>query len=237
MPNDGSRIRLYIAEEQQLLREAFLSFFSSHSAIEVVGASDETDGEVLAPAVATARPNVVVVGVKTLHPESVGKLKMLWESCPGVAIVLLSSHYDIHGIKALKELSQDAAGGCAFLLKHTIDTVEQLTQVVQSVAQGRVIVDPSVMEGLMATTDIKSTLLKELTSRELEVLSWLAKGYRNDTVAEVLGLEPKTVERHINNIYSKLNDGTAQSRHARVRAVMLYLRATGQLLAEDPSPA
>jgi len=233
--NDGSTTRLYIAEEQQILREAFQSFFSSHQAIEVVGASGETDGEVLAPAVARARPNVVVVGVKTLRPESVEKLRMLWESCPGVAIVLLSSHYDIYGIKALRELSQGAPGGCAFLLKHTIDTVEQLTQVVQSVAQGRVIVDPSVMEGLMATAETRSALLKELTPREIEVLSWMAKGYRNDTMAEVLGLEPKTVERHINNIYSKLNDGTAQSRHARVYAANLYLRATGQLMAEDPT--
>ncbi len=64
-------------------------------------------------------------------------------------------------------------------------------------------------------------------------LSWMAKGYRNETIAEVLGLEPKTVERHINNIYSKLNSGPANSKHARVHAVKLYLRATGQLMGEE----
>ncbi|MFH1141523.1 MAG: LuxR C-terminal-related transcriptional regulator, partial [Chloroflexota bacterium] len=119
----------------------------------------------------------------------------------------------------------------------TIDTVEQLTQVILSVSQGRIILDQAVMEGLMSSTDTKSTMLKELSPRELEVLSWMAKGYRNDTIAEVLGLEPKTVERHINNIYSKLNGAITPAKHARVHAVTLYMKATGQLLLEDPSTA
>lgn len=77
-----------------------------------------------------------------------------------------------------------------------------------------------------------SLLLRELTSRELEVLSWISKGLRNQTIAEILCVDPKTVERHINSIYSKLDLGS-ESRHARVSAVMLYLKATGQLSGED----
>jgi len=126
--------------------------------------------------------------------------------------------------------------GCAYLLKHTIDTVDQLTQVICSVAEGRVILDPAVMEGLIATGDAHGSFLKDLSPRELEVLSWMAKGYRNQTIAEVLFLDPKTVERHINNIYSKLGN-CPEAKHPRVYAVTLYLRACGLLPAEQVAEA
>ncbi|MEK7777881.1 MAG: response regulator transcription factor [Chloroflexota bacterium] len=233
MANNRRQVKLYIAEEQQILREAYQSFFLTHPDIEVVGASSDTNGESVVKAVSALSPAVVLLGVKTLQAAAVEKLDMLRESCPDVAIVLLSAYYDLKGIKALREFSRGAAVGCAYLLKHTIDTVEQLTQVILSVSQGRIILDQAVMEGLMSSMDTKSTMLKELSPRELEVLSWMAKGYRNDTIAEVLGLEPKTIERHINNIYSKLNGAITAAKHARVHAVTLYMKATGQLLAED----
>ena len=114
----------------------------------------------------------------------------------------------------------------------TIDTVDELTQVIQSVSEGRIILNPAVMEGMTSANDPKSTFLKDLSPRETEVLSWMAKGYNNHTIADVLCLEPKTIERHINGIYNKL--GTApDSKHARVHAVTLLLRATGALPAEE----
>lgn len=70
--------------------------------------------------------------------------------------------------------------------------------------EGRIIIDPMVMEGLIKTGDGHGAFLRDLSPRELEVLSWMAKGYRNDTIADVLSRDVKTVERHINNIYSKL---------------------------------
>ena len=71
---------------------------------------------------------------------------------------------------------------------------------IQAVAQGRVIVDPMVMEGLVSPKEVSSAVLPGLSPREMEVLSWIAKGYRNDTIADVLSRDVKTVERHINNI-------------------------------------
>ena len=88
------------------------------------------------------------------------------------------------------------------------------------------------MEGFINSIDAKSTFLKDLSPRELEVLSLMAKGYNNRTIADVLCLEPKTIERHINGIYNKLGT-TPDSKHTRVHVVTLYLRATGALHAED----
>ena len=226
------RVRLYLAEEQEILREAYHSFFFSHPSLDVVGISGDTSAEALVTAASTLKPEVMLLGIKALQPPVVEKLKMVRGRCPDVAIVLLSAYYGADGIQALRQFSRGATTGCAYLLKHTIDTVEQLTQVVHAVAEGRVIVDPTVMEELIAATDTTEISLKELSPRELEVLSWMAKGYRNGTIADVLCLEPKTVERHINNIYSKL--GTSlESRHPRVQAITLYLKATGLLPAGD----
>lgn len=235
MPSIGSKTRrtkLYIAEEQQILREAYQASFLTYSDMEVVATSSDTSGDALARAASALDPDVMLLGFKVLQAGTVERLHMVREAAPGVGIVLLSAYYDVKGIKALREFSRGASVGCAYLLKHTIDTVDQLTHVVHSVAEGRIILDPAVMEGLITSGDSKAAFLKELTPRELEVMSWIAKGYRNDTIAEVLCLDPKTVERHINSIYSKLGN-TPESKHPRVHAATLYLRATGQLPAQD----
>jgi len=99
------------------------------------------------------------------------------------------------------------------------------------VAQGRIIVDPVVMEALVSTGDNRSGYLRELSPKALEVLSWMAKGYRNDTIAQVLSRDVRTVGRHINSIYSKLEIDDA-SRDPRVNAALKYLQATGSLPKE-----
>ncbi|MDD5095774.1 MAG: LuxR C-terminal-related transcriptional regulator, partial [Dehalococcoidia bacterium] len=160
------------------------------------------------------------------------QLEVIREQYPNIGIILLSTLYDIQGIKELREFTKKSSKGCAFLLKHSIDRIGQLTQVVHAVTEGQVILDSVVMEGLIGAGEAKTTFLKELTHRELEVLSWMAKGYRNGTIAEILCVDPKTIERHINAIYSKLNMVT-ESKHPRVNSIMLYLRATGQLPCGD----
>ena len=236
MTDSNNKIKVYVAEEQQILREAYRSFFLSHPDMEVVGCSGDTSGDTLAGAASALKPNVMLLGFRILQPTTVEKMEMVREMCPDTAMVVLSAKYDAKGIKALREFSRGSSVGCSYLLKHTIDTVEQLTQVIRSVAEGRIILDMAVMEGLITSQDPNTTLLKELTPRELEVLSWMAKGYRNNTIAEVLCLEPKTIERHINSIYSKLGNGT-ESKHSRVHAIMLYLKATGLLPAEESALA
>jgi DNA-binding NarL/FixJ family response regulator len=232
MPKLDTKVTLYIAEEQPILREAYQSFFEPHPDFDVVGVSGDTDADSLASAAATFTPRVVLVGIKLLSPTTAEVLERLREASPETAIVLLSAYYDIKGITTLRQFSAGKPIGCAYLLKHTIDTVEQLTQVVQSVSEGRIIVDPTVIDGLMATSEKKTALLKDLSPRELEVLSWMAKGFRNGTIAEVMCLESKTVERHINNIYSKLGD-IPTPKDQRIHAVTTYLRGTGQLPEEE----
>jgi len=224
-------VRLYVAEEQLILKNAYQSFFTDEPSINLMGATNDTSTASLVEAVEEHQPHVLLVGVKALKADLVERLKIVKDVSPDVAIVLLFAFYDAQGIKALRGYSQGSSLGRAYLLKHTIDTVDQLIQVVCSVAQGRIIVDPVVMEALVSTGDNRSGYLRELSPKALEVLSWMAKGYRNDTIAQVLSRDVRTVERHINSIYSKLEIDDA-SRDPRVNAALKYLQATGSLPKE-----
>ena len=226
-------IGVFLAEEQQILREAYHSVFSGQPNMEMLGSTGDTSTDFLAGMVQALKPDVIILGVKAVQQCTVEKLQVLRESYPQMGLVLLMAMYDGKGIKALREFSRDSSSGCAYILKHTIDTVEQLNQVVCSVAEGRMIVDPLVMEELIRTGDSGNGVVQELSPKEMEVLGWLAKGYRNDTIAGLLSRDVKTVERHINNIYSKLqndkSEGPDATMHPRVRAALMYLKAVGLL--------
>ena len=232
-------VKIYLAEDQQILKEAYETFFRLQPGLDLLGSSDEISAESIVAAADSLEPQVMVLGVKTVQAATVDKLEKLREAHPQMALVLLFAVYDAQGIKALREFSRDTAVGCAYLLKHTIDTMEQLGQVIYAAAQGRIIVDPMVMEGLIRTGDGQKGFLTELSPRELEVLSWMAKGYRNDTIAQVLSRDVKTVERHINNIYGKLQDaaGFDEGADRRVQAALMYLKATGILPSEHLTEA
>lgn len=233
----SSAIGVVLAEEQQILREAYDSVFSAQPNMEMLGSTGDTSTDFLAGMVRALKPDVIILGVKSVQSCTVAKLEVLREAYPEMGLVLLMAMYDGQGIKALREFSRDSSAGCAYILKHTIDTVEQLNQVVCSVAEGRIIVDPMVMEELIRTGESGNGVVQDLSPKEMEVLGWLAKGYRNDTIAGLLSRDVKTVERHINNIYSKLQhdkvDGPDATMHPRVRAALMYLKAVGLLSGAD----
>lgn len=223
-----NRIKLCLVEEQEILLEAYQLALSSESTIELTGISGDSSPQVIMALLSSLQPDVVLLGTKILRADIIAKLVIIREDFPDINIILLSTLCDIHGIRELRKFTRKKSGGCAFLLKHSIDRMKQLTQIVHAVVEGQVILDPVVMEGLIGAGEVETTFLKELTKREMEVLSFMAKGHRNATIAEFLYVDTKTVERHINSIYSKLN-GDADSMHPRVHAIMLYLKATAQL--------
>ena len=220
--------RLFIVEEQEIFRQAYKAYFPLEQGLELVGMSEASEVNTIMGAIRALSPDVLLMGTKMLCENEVVSLEGIREQYPDLGLVLLSSLYDVKGIKRLREFARGGSRGCAYLLKYSIDTMSQLTQVIFGVLEGRVILDPIVMEHLIESGDAKAAALRELSARELEVLNLMAKGCKNETLAEILCVEPKTVERHINNIYSKLGTNS-EAKHQRVHAVMLYMQATGQL--------
>ena len=227
------KIRVLVEEEQEIQREAYSAILSQEPTIELVGVRDGScntagDQVLMERALLAANPDVVLLGTKLVQSSIIRGLEMMRTDFPDTGIVLLSAHYDAEGITRLKGFAKKSNKG-AYLLKYSISTARELVRVIRDVAEGRVIVDPQVFAGLIQDSDLAASNMSELTARELEVLGWLSMGYRNSAIAQILCLEPKTVERHISNIFSKLNNGDAGLKHPRVEAVISYYKATGQL--------
>ncbi len=249
-----NRIKLYVVEEQELFCQAYQATFSAEPTIDLVGIVGEIDGQAIASAVTALRPDVVLLGTKTLCTDIVEKLEVIRRHNPDVGIVLLAALYDVKAVKQLRGFARRRSQGCAFLLKHSIDRTDQMVRVIRAVVEGRVIIDPLVKEGLFGVSDpriaylndlthqeldglhrmehVRADCLKGLTRRELEVLSWMAKELRNTAIADVLCVDPRTVKSHINAIYRKLSRGV-DSGHPRISAITLYLTAIGQLSGNE----
>ncbi|MBT4512026.1 MAG: response regulator transcription factor [Chloroflexi bacterium] len=225
---ETKQIRVYVAEEQELLRHAYGAILMLDQTIEVLGISSESRSESIVNTLSELQPDTVLLGVKTVDSDIIERLITIREELPNIGIVLLATHYETPMIERLRDLTRMGSSGCAFLLKHAMSKASQLTQAISAVTQGQVILDSTVMEYLIAGQAGDTLLLKQLTGRELEVLSWIAKGYKNTTIAEVLCVEPNTVERHINSIYNKLSTAIS-SKNPRVGSTIVYLRAVGQL--------
>jgi DNA-binding NarL/FixJ family response regulator len=228
-------IRLYIEEEQEILREAFKAVLPvvdpniEPVRVSAAGVVAEGRTQEMAKIFDVLSPNVVLLGLKSLGDSAVESLSLIRKHYPATGFVVLCAYYNEDDIKQLKRFLKTSSQKGAYLFKHSVDSVAEFSRVIHAVAEGRLIIDPSLFQGLMVENNIQSSVLKSLTQRELEILGWMAKGYRNASIAEVLSLEPKTVENHINNIFSKLSEYIPNARHARVAAVISYLKATGSM--------
>ena len=164
-------IRVYLAEEQQVLRSTYQTFLESQDGIELLGSSDGL-GAALA---LELEPDVVVVGVRALGEDTVDALSTLRRACPDLALVILFARYEPSGIDALKDLLSDTSAGVACLREHTVDTAAQLARTVRAVAQGRFAMDPRVMAEITEIDDAPGAPLGHLSPRELELLRLVAR--------------------------------------------------------------
>jgi len=222
-------VRLYVIEEQELYRELYKSVLTSSGPVELLQVSTNGDVDVMNRTISTLNPDVLLLSTKKLDKNIIDELEKIRLSHPQIGIVLLLMFYNTQDIESLRRLALAGNGGMALFLKQSLDLTEQLYGIITAVNQGQVILDPS-LTALLLSNKPESPFLKELTARELEILDLLSKGYTNSAIAEALFIDIKTVEHHINSMYSKLR-ATADfnHKHPRVNAARLYLEAVGEL--------
>jgi DNA-binding NarL/FixJ family response regulator len=215
-------LRLVLADDHYLVREGTRRLLDMQDDLEVVASCGDLD-ELLA-AVEAERPDVVVTDIRmppTATDEGIRAAAILRETHPGIGVVVLSQFADPS--YALPLLEQGTAGR-AYLLKERVADVEQLAEAVRAVAAGGSVVDPKVVEALVAANArVEQSPLAELTSRERDVLREMASGKNNAAIAEILFLTERSVEKVIHSIFLKLGLGFESSIHKRVTAVVMYL--------------
>ncbi len=215
-------IRLVLAEDHYLAREGLRRLLESEPDIEVVGVCDDLDS--LLAAVAAERPDVVVTDIRmppTDTDEGIRAAERLRETSPEVGVLVLSQYTSPAYVLALLEGGSARRG---YLLKERVTDVAQVADAIRAVADGGSVIDPKVVEALVAeNARSEESPLGELTPRELDVLREMAEGKNNAAIAASLFLTERSVEKVIHSIFSKLGLTWESAVHKRVKAVVLYL--------------
>ncbi|GIJ51949.1 DNA-binding response regulator [Virgisporangium aliadipatigenens] len=212
-------LRVVLADDAVLLREGLAALLARfHHEVVPVG-----DADALLRAVEEQRPDVVVTDVRmppTHSDEGMRAALALRRDHPGLPVLVLSQYVATAHAARLLESTRD--GGVGYLLKDRVLEVRDFVEAVERVAAGGFVVDPEVVRHLLAR---RADPLTRLTPREREVLGLMAEGHSNAGLARTLDVTEKVVEKHINNILTKLDlpAGNAED-HRRVRAVLAYLR-------------
>lgn len=152
--------------------EMYKACFAASDDLEIAGVTGGSP-ESLRSSVLESRPDVVLLGVASLEANTVEKMRVLRETKPGVAFVLLFDRYDSEGIEALRKFSVGASAGYAYLKGDTVTTMEQLSRMLTLAAAGYTIVDPELLDVLSAPPESDSDLFT-LTPREMEKLQKVA---------------------------------------------------------------
>lgn len=219
-PPAGARIRVALADDAILLREALAAALAA-AGFSVVGqAADVTE---LLALVAREHPDVVIVDVRmppTHTTEGLEAARQIRAQHPGTGILVLSQYVETR--YALELLREDPTA-MGYLLKDRVTRIPELADAVRRVAGGGTVMDPGVVGRLIGRARVSSPM-DELTRREREVLRSMAEGRSNAAIATQLSLDTRTVEGHVSVIFSKLGLDPTPEDHRRVLAVLAFLR-------------
>jgi DNA-binding NarL/FixJ family response regulator len=233
----SANVSLYVIEEQEIYREIYYRVMTMRADIELLRISENDEPGAIMQAVSELRPQVLLFSVKKLNAEIIEELERIRNSYPKMGIVILIVYYSSQDIELLRRLALRGESGMALFLKQSFDTVDQLCRTILAVSQGQVILDPPLATYMFAGKP-DCPFLKQLTTRELEILSLLAQGYTNSAIADTLFIDIKTVEHHLNSMYSKLKaDPIYTTKHLRVSAARLYLETMGGLYQKEETLA
>jgi len=215
-------IRVVVAEDNYLVREGVRKLVESEPDLDVVAVCADYDA--LLAAVEAERPDVVVTDIRmppTGTDEGIRAAAILRDSHPDAGVVVLSQYSEPAYALAFLE---GGSKGRAYLLKERVSDIGQLAGAIRDVAGGGSVVDPVVVDALVAARARPAdSPLHRLTPREKEILSEMAQGKNNAAVAASLVLSERAVEKHINSIFSKLALSEEPDVHRRVKAVLLFL--------------
>jgi DNA-binding NarL/FixJ family response regulator len=214
-------LRVVVADDSVLLREGIVRILerAGHQVVGVAG-----NGQELLRIVAATLPDVAIVDIRMppTHTDeglsAVRKIRARHGS--SIAFLVLSQYVEP---AFAQELVTEVGGGSGYLLKERVADTGMFADAVRRVAGGQVVIDPDIVARLLRPA-VKDAL-DELTERERAVIGLLAEGRSNQAIGERLHIATKTVETHVNAIFSKLALEPAEDDNRRVLAVLAYLRA------------
>jgi DNA-binding NarL/FixJ family response regulator len=214
-------MRILIAEDSVLLRAGLtrLLLDAGEDVVATVG-----DADSLVEAVERHRPDLAVVDVRmppTMTDDGLRAALEVRKQWPDVGILVLSQYVEE---RYATDLLAGGTEGVGYLLKDRVADVADFVDAVDRVASGGTALDPEVVAQLLARSR-QADPLAQLSSREREVLALMAAGLSNTAIARSLVVGEGTVEKHVSNIFAKLDLPPAEGTHRRVLAVLRWMGA------------
>lgn len=224
MANGDSTLRVLLADEQSLFREAVRVVLSREADIEVVG--EARDGLQAVAEVERLKPDVALLDSNLPNCDGVHATFQITERAPGCRVILVTGQEEQRVLIDALE-----AGASGYLTKES--PLVDLIEAVRAVHRGEVLVPPRMLGALLRQLiqrrrehDVAANRMANLTRREREVLALLAQGADNERIAQRLVISPETARTHVQNVLGKLEV------HSRLEAAA-FVRQNG-LLEELP---
>jgi two-component system NarL family response regulator len=206
------RIRILVAEERALFREAVRIVIESEPDLMVVG--ETRDGLETVEEIGRTMPDVAVIGARLPKCDGIRATAMIRERLPDCRVLVIAEEEDLEVLVAALE-----AGARGFLTRES--PLHNLIEGVRTLHRGEILVPPRMLGGLLAhllrsrkDQEESARWLSRLTRREREVLALLADGADNDRMAKALFISPNTARTHVQNLIGKLGV------HSRLEAAM-----------------
>ena len=212
-------IRVAIAEDSGVLRDGLVQLLTDRG-FEITAAVSEA--QALTSSIAGDCPDVAVIDIRmppTFTDEGLRAAIELRKQHPGLGILLFSQYVET---RYAADLLAENAAGVGYLLKDRVADVSDFVEALVRVASGGTALDPEVVTQLLGASR-RTDSISTLSARERQVLSLMAEGRSNAAIALALVVSEGAVEKHVANIFAKLDLPVSQSDHRRVLAVLKFL--------------
>jgi DNA-binding NarL/FixJ family response regulator len=212
-------VRVVIADDAVLLREGLVRLVEENGFTVVAQVGD---GPSLVDAIVAHRPDVSIVDVRMPPSHTDEGLRAAVAArgkVPGTPVLVLSQYVEV---SYADDLLADRRGAIGYLLKDRVSDIAEFLDNLRRVASGGTVLDPEVVAQLLVRRR-RDDPLRALTPREREVLALMAEGRSNTAIARKLVVTDGAVEKHVKNIFTKLDLPPDEEQHRRVLAVLAYL--------------
>jgi DNA-binding NarL/FixJ family response regulator len=213
-------VRVVVADDSVLLREGLVRLLTEAD-YEVVAAVD--DAPSFLRAVSEHQPDVAVVDVRmppTMTDDGLRAAVAARALYPDLGVLMLSAYIELSYADVLLS---DGRGRVGYLLKDRVTSLDTLVESLRTISSGGTVLDPEVVAQLLVARRVDP--LTALSPREKEVLALMAEGRSNAAIAERMVVTSGAVEKHISNIFAKINLPDLGADNRRVLAVLAWLKA------------
>jgi len=185
-----SQLRILVADDNQFMRTAYKRILDTQDEFEVVGMA--SDGQEALDKALELAPDVAILDVRMPKMDGIEAAHKITARHPQTGIVLISAYDDLAFVSAIMK---DGATRKAYILKNSLDDIAELIRVVEAVANGQAVLDPAIVQKLMAIYNRQSGSQSDpLTETEENVLKLMLEGHDEDAIAQTLGLPREPVE-------------------------------------------